>query len=638
MHLDTYLGENLKTPDPCMYPPLPSRALVAEKLRKLRRYFQWPRYSHEWAVEAVQLSEAVDKVVQDLICDSETTLPAYLETVFEKSRSLLYGAGYKEGSVSEHEIHNRLQCPRVRTDPRVRTELFENISSTEELKCLMLKFKQVLDYIVTPKTKPPNFSVSDTFRLSVQNALNSQDWEEVESLIIPIALGFLGRAAVYYAALVIAALLFLSRLYQYSIRLLDRGGGRIYSSGSLEFRSIYISIVLFQGSYIWIKFRDVAPESDQRPPKGLRRKFRTELGKRVYYGNFEPLFKPPGSKNYIYFGCYEKEEDAKACRQILAFWYDKKGARCELPLQDGTTYAIEPVPEEAKCLGPEEKKEWAQKEVKKVLECYQMWQFYSNLEGYPNGLMFSSVLPEHPDAGAGVIVPGGSIGVQADDPHPFQLGNQGGELVPSASPSNILNEVPGTDGMQHHTPNDTPSSGVGGDALNFPSPESIARSHREAATNIATSGTGGSNEQPLQPQRPETRLQGNQANDSTVHMIVDDFSVQRQVKELQRKRKESQVQAECKELQIKQLETLRSSLESQKVQWQSQKQQMENQVSELQRDQELLLLQNQQKETRIQEQDSRILELESANDVLESTHITRKRRCTGVTPTHDSQN
>ena len=102
----------------------------------------------------------------------------------------------------------------------------------------------------------------------MQNALNSQDWEEVESLIIPIALGFLGRAGVCYAALVIAALLFLSRLHQYSIRLLDRGGGKVYSSGSLDFRSIYISIVLFQGAYIWIKFREVAPESNQHPSPG----------------------------------------------------------------------------------------------------------------------------------------------------------------------------------------------------------------------------------------------------------------------------------------------------------------------------------------------------------------------------------
>jgi len=158
--------------------------------------------AQELAVQQARSSEGVDKVVRDLSCDSGTTWQAYLDTVFEKSRPLLYGAGYKEGSVSEHEIHNRLQCPRVRTD------LFANITSVEELKYLMLKFKQVLDYIIILKSKPPNFSVSDNFRLSVQNALNSQDWEEVESLIIPIALGFLGRAAVYYAALVIAELLF----------------------------------------------------------------------------------------------------------------------------------------------------------------------------------------------------------------------------------------------------------------------------------------------------------------------------------------------------------------------------------------------------------------------------------------------
>ena len=120
----------------------------------------------------------------------------------------------------------------------------------------------------------------------------------------------------------------------------------------------------------------------------------------------------------------------------------------------------------------------------------------------------------------------------------------GGDLVRSASPSNVLNVVPGTEGMSHDTLNATPSGGVGGEAFNFNPPESIARPQPEAAANIAASGTGESNEQPLQPQRPETRLQENQAIDSAFKIIIDDFSqVQRQVKELQRQRKESQRQS-----------------------------------------------------------------------------------------------
>ena len=601
-----------------------------DEICEFRDFFENNRIKdlQEQAVEVVQLSEGVDKVVQDLRCDSGTTRPAYLETVFEKSRPLLYGATYKEGSVPEHEIHNRLQCPRVRT------ELFANITSMEELKCLMLKFKQVLAYIFKPKAKLPNFSVADTFRLSVQNALNSQDWEEVESLIIPIALGFLGRAGVYYAALVIAALLFLSRLYQYSIGLLDRGGGKTYSSGSLDFRSIYIPIVLFQGAYIWIKFRDVAPESDQPPPKGLRRRYREESGKKVYYGNFEPLFKPPGSDNYIYIGCYEKEEDAKACRQIYAFWYDKKGARGELPLGDEFTYPIPAMPEQTQRLGLKEKKEWAKEEVKKILADYQPQRRFFNPAPNETANAFPPVLPESPDAGARLIVPGGSSGVQADDTHPFQLGNQGGDLVPSTSPSNSLNVAQGTEWMQHHTFSDTPIDSAGGDQFILTPPETIARSQPEAATNISTIGTGESNEQPLEPQRPGSPLQENQANDSAVNMIIDDFSRRRQVKELQRKGKESQLQAGCQELQIHLLETRCSSLESQQVQRQSQLQQMKNQILKLQRQQEVLELQNRQMKSQLQEKDSRILDLETANDFPESTHITRKRRCTCVTPTY----
>jgi len=369
----------------------------------------------------------------------------------------------------------------------------------------------------------------------------------------------------------------------------------------------------------------VAPESNQRPSPGLYRKSRMNtLGERVFYGKFEPRFKPLGSNNYIVVGCYKKEEDAKACYQILAFLYGKEGARGELPLEDGTTYTIAPVPEEAKCLGQDEKKEWAKKRVKEVLAEYQLLRCDWNPEAHRTANAFPPVLPESPDAGARVIVPGGSIGVQADDAHPLQLGNQGGDLVPSTSPSNYSSNVAlRTEGMQHHTFNDTPSDGVGGDEFNFTAPESIARSQPEAETNIATIRTGESNEQPLQPQRPGTPLQGNQANDSAVNIIIDDFSLRK---------------TKCQELHIQLLETRCSSLESQQVQWQSQQQQMENRFLEFQRHQQHLLLEILQLKSRIQEKDSRILELEGANDVLEYTHITRKRRSTCVTPTHDSQN
>ena len=41
-----------------------------------------------------QLSEGIDKVVRHLSCDSGTTWPVYVETVFERSRTLLYGDWY----------------------------------------------------------------------------------------------------------------------------------------------------------------------------------------------------------------------------------------------------------------------------------------------------------------------------------------------------------------------------------------------------------------------------------------------------------------------------------------------------------------------------------------------------------------
>ena len=559
--------------------------------------------------------------------NSVKTCPTYLDDVFEKLRTLLYGATYKQRP-SGWNFDWRLE----------RAQLFTNLSSVEEVKDLMLKSKQVLDYIITSTMTFPNFSVSENFRLSVQNALNWQNWEEVDSLILPIALAFLGRAAVYFDAFVILAVLLLSRVYQYLIGLVDRGGGKLYSSGSLEFRSIYISIVLFLGAYIWIKFRDVAPESNQHPSPGLYRKSRMKLGERVYYGNFEPRFKPLGSNNYISVGGYEQEEDAKACYQILAFWFGEDARLGELPLPDGTTYHIPTKIKEQGDLDLEQRKEWA-KRAKDEFGLYKIVKDNSK----PVHLTGDALPPDHPeclDVGASFFVPSGSNGVQADDAHPFQFCDQGGDLVPPVSSSNYsLNVAPGTEGMQYL--NDTPSDGVGGDEFNFIPPESIARSQPEAATNIATIGTGESSEQPLEPQHPETWLQENQANDSAVNMTIDDFSIQKQVKELEQQRTYLQWQSQCQQLRIQHLETRCSSLERQQQIYQQQQQsgmqRMENQIVECQRQQQHLLLQNQQMKSQIQEQDSRILQLESANNVLKSTYITRKRSYTCLTSTHDSQ-
>ena len=197
--------------------------------------------------------------------------------------------------------------------------------------------------------------------------------------------------------------------------------------------------------------RDVAPDvSNQRPSPGLYRKYRkNESGERVYYGKFEPRFKPPGSQNYISVGCYEQEEDAKACKQILAFFYGKQGAEGQLPLGDGSTYPLPGMPEALQRLGPEEKKEWAQAKVKEVLTKYQMFRSLLSCEAHPTG---NALPPDHPeslDVGARVIVPSGSIGVQADDAHPFQLCDQAGDSVRSVSPSNYsLNVAPGAEWEQ----------------------------------------------------------------------------------------------------------------------------------------------------------------------------------------------
>lgn len=563
--------------------------------------------------ETKVVKEALDKVLEVHSVTEGTSQAAYFEFVFRKSRGVLYGEKYKEGPTTKEET---LENPEIE-----RTKFFENLESAAELKDFMLKMKRVLHFIVVGDTLESagrslgflNLSVSEEFRLLILNAMNSQNWEEVESLIMPIAVAFCRR----FDAFVISTALLLSLVYRYLIALVDRGGGKTYSSGSLDFRSIYISIVLFQGAYVWIKFREVAPDSQQTPSPGLYRRCRTnELGVRVYYGNFEPRFKPPGSENYVSVGSYEEEEDAKNIYQILAFYYGKD-VPSELPLPFGNPFHIPHMTEEEQRLNPEEKKKWAKCKVKAVYEDYKheyaVWGclMEQSTEDLPNTVL---PLPEFPDPGASVVGRMDSIGVQADEAHPFQFGNQGDNLGRDISPSNA-NIGPVTQGMQEHMANNTLSGPVGGDASHLALPET--------ATNMPANGAGALGKQPLDPQFQHGSLQENQANSSANNLVLDDLSLVRLVKELQR-------QQQLQQLQSQQLESRIQEQVHQSQQQETRNQQLETRISGLERQQQLQQLQSQQ-------QKSRISELEGEVERLQSTEHARKRRCSGLTPRRNSE-
>jgi DNA repair exonuclease SbcCD ATPase subunit len=207
-----------------------------------------------------------------------------------------------------------------------------------------------------------------------------------------------------------------------------------------------------------------------------------------------------------------------------------------------------------------------------------------------------------------------SIGVQADEAHPFQFGNQGDNLGRDISPSNP-NIGPVTQGMQEHMANNTLSGPVGGDASHLALPET--------ATNMPANGAGALGEQPLDPQFQHGSLQENQANSSANNLVLDDLSLVRLVKELQR-------QQQLQQLQSQQLESRIQEQEHQSQQHETRNQQLETRISELERQQQLQQLQSQQ-------QESRISELEGEVERLQSTEHARKRSCSGLTPRRNSE-
>ncbi|KAG0605598.1 hypothetical protein M758_9G072100 [Ceratodon purpureus] len=382
-----------------------------------------------------------------------------------------------------------------------------------------------------------------------------------------------GRAAVYDAFVFLTALL-LSAVFQYLIGPLEKGGTKVHSSGSLEFRWKYISILLFDGWYVWVKFRVVAPDSEQKPSRGIHRKSKIDAsGKKFYTGPFEPRFKPPGSHNYISVGSYEVEEDAKIVYQILAYYYGKNDSNV-LSLVNGSTYPIPCMTEEEQHLDPVTKKKWARSKAKAILELYNgavvesMLDWLGNSGIEPSGGILNTMPPP---AACGMDT--SRIEAEAQ---PSQLGNQSDdlELVSPSSFNPNVDTVPPA-GMQGHVADiSTFSDHVVGDANRAEEPD----------------------EQPLEPQFQYQSLQEKEAD----NVIPDYSSILRQVKELER-------QQQLQQLQIQQQDT---------------RFELHKQLHQLE----------------IQQLQSRISELVGEIEGLRSTEHARKRICTGFYLRNDSQN
>jgi hypothetical protein len=154
----------------------------------------------------------------------------------------------------------------------------------------------------------------------------------------------------------------------YLIGCIDRGG----SSGSLEFRDTYISIILFQGSYVWIKSREVAPK------RVYRRIIRDKQG-RITHKKYEPRFKPPRERglgsskpqkfDWIYLGRYDTPSEAEILYQIAAFYYGKSEGR--LDLGNGLFFQIPAMSDDDRSLYGTEKVKWVKREAMRVYEDFK---------------------------------------------------------------------------------------------------------------------------------------------------------------------------------------------------------------------------------------------------------------------------
>ncbi|KAG0603863.1 hypothetical protein M758_10G126600 [Ceratodon purpureus] len=165
---------------------------------------------------------------------------------------------------------------------------------------------------------------------------------------------------------IVSAVALLSLIYLYLAGYVDKGGTKTYSSGSLVFRSTYVSIVLFQGSYVWIKFRDVASKR-----AGYRRPVTDKLSGTIKPSDkIEARYTPPrrcGDHNHIYLGLCTTHEEADIKKKIAAFYYGRHTGR--LDVDDGRYFLIPPMPrEEEQSLSVAGKRAWVKDRVKVVYE------------------------------------------------------------------------------------------------------------------------------------------------------------------------------------------------------------------------------------------------------------------------------
>ncbi|KAG0559820.1 hypothetical protein KC19_10G131800 [Ceratodon purpureus] len=193
----------------------------------------------------------------------------------------------------------------------------------------------------------------------------------------------------------VSALSFLSLIYRYLAGCVSRGGTKTHSSGALEFRSTYVSIVLFQGSYVWIKFRD-----------GVAGRI-TGYRRNKLSGTIKPSearYTPPrgsGNHNYIYLGLCKNDEEVYFKKHIAASFYAKDYTKSyNLPLNfDGVRFGFNPcrfdfddcpsfiIPsmstEEEQSLSVAEKRAWVKDRVKDIYEVIKVWRIMygpSNLD------------------------------------------------------------------------------------------------------------------------------------------------------------------------------------------------------------------------------------------------------------------
>jgi hypothetical protein len=173
--------------------------------------------------------ESKIKTEEEFLSNFSISMHAFHIPFLPESRTL------KRFPIPCHSIARRFgMADLIALDRSMKRNEEADASSVSLMLRLMPMLRDVLDCNITVSYQKDKRWHLERYIESISEGVSSSELEDAFTVVVA------------------AVLHLLSFVFQYLIGYVDRGGSKTYSSGSFDFRATFVSLVLFQGAYVWI--------------------------------------------------------------------------------------------------------------------------------------------------------------------------------------------------------------------------------------------------------------------------------------------------------------------------------------------------------------------------------------------------